>query len=103
MADEAYKGPKVYEYSSKEKRDMAIEKAQKKAAKESDKALDEIRKARLAQMKHQKEMSEHWRKQGHGVYREVESERTFFTDIEPHERTFCLLYENEADSVHDEL
>mmetsp|Transcript_29056 Transcript_29056/g.63995 ORF Transcript_29056/g.63995 Transcript_29056/m.63995 type:complete len:278 (+) Transcript_29056:49-882(+) len=56
--------------------------------------LEALRQARLRQLKHQAQMNAHWQELGHGRYTEVESERTFFKDVEPHERTVCLLHKD---------
>jgi len=65
--------------------------------------LGALREARMRQLKNERAMQQHWVKLGHGTYRAIENERTFFKDIEAHERTICVLYDNEADPIHDVL
>merc|ERR1719305_1184193 len=65
--------------------------------------LDALRAARLRQLRNEAKMKENWVRQGHGEYREIENERAFFSDIEHHERTVCLLYSDERDELHEAL
>lgn len=81
----------------------ALAAAQQDAEKEADGELAVLRAARLRQLQNDRQMENHWVKQGHGVYRTIEDERAFFKDIEPHERTVCLLYRDEGDDLHDAL
>jgi len=68
--------------------------------------LEKIRLARIEEMKKEKLMRDHWKAQGHGRYREIENERTFFKEVGPHERAVCLIHEDNDDlgnHLHTEL
>merc|ERR1719235_1946276 len=65
--------------------------------------LDALRAARMRQLRNEATMKQHWVRQGHGEYRQIENERAFFKDIEEHERTVCLLYSDERDELHEAL
>jgi len=68
--------------------------------------LESIRRARIEEMKREKLMKDHWRSQGHGRYREIENERSFFTEVGPHERAVCVVHGDNDDlgnDLHTEL
>jgi hypothetical protein len=65
--------------------------------------LDALRAARLRQLRNEAQMKQQWVRQGHGEYRQIADERAFFSDIEKHERTVCLLYSDERDELHEAL
>eukprot|EP00397_Hematodinium_sp_SG-2012_P054752 GEMP01066282.1.p1 GENE.GEMP01066282.1~~GEMP01066282.1.p1 ORF type:complete len:202 (+),score=40.28 GEMP01066282.1:232-837(+) len=64
--------------------------------------LDQIRHARMEEMKQQKKMADHWRSLGHGRYREIDDERAFFKEVAPHERAVCVIHE-ECDDLQNTL
>eukprot|EP00392_Amoebophrya_sp_AT5.2_P005237 g5246.t1 len=62
-------------------------------------ATDELtllREKRKAQMRREQAMNQHWKKLGHGVLREIASEREFFTEVKPHERSLVLIHDGAA-------
>lgn len=68
--------------------------------------LEQIRQARIAEMKTQKKMNDHWRSLGHGRYREIDDERAFFKEVAPHERVACVIhaeYDDLQNSLHESV
>jgi len=63
--------------------------------------LDAIRQARIEEMKMQKKMTDHWRSLGHGRYREIDDERSFFKEVAPHERVVCVIHDDDLNPLHE--
>ncbi|CAD7961092.1 unnamed protein product [Amoebophrya sp. A120] len=53
-----------------------------------------LREKRKEQLRREQQMTQHWKSQGHGVLRDIASEREFFQQVKPHERSVVLLYSN---------
>ncbi|CAD7970031.1 unnamed protein product [Amoebophrya sp. A25] len=52
-----------------------------------------LREKRKAQMRREAQMAQHWKKLGHGSLRDIASERDFFTEVKPHERSVVLIHD----------
>lgn len=103
LAEKAEKAEKRKKQAAQAAPMVALAEARAAAEAEADDELAALRAARLRQLQNDGKMKQHWVSQGHGVYRQIDDERAFFKDIEPHERTVCLLYRDEDDALHEAL
>ena len=56
--------------------------------------LETLRKRRVDQMKQQARKKQEWLKRGHGEYREIDGEKTFFSEMKGEARMVCHFYRN---------
>ena len=54
--------------------------------------IDRLRKARLAQLRREKMMTDKWRGMGHGKLSLIPGEREFFKEVAGHERSVCVIH-----------
>lgn len=56
--------------------------------------MEQLREQRIRQMKQQADRKREWLKRGHGEYKDVLTEKEFFSDCKGEERLICHFHRN---------
>lgn len=56
--------------------------------------LENLRRRRVEQMKQHARKKQEWLSRGHGEYREIDGEKTFFAEMKGEARMVCHFYRN---------